>query len=495
MASTDWDLPINTTNYTEVLPNISDRLDEAASQFIGTGDNAATNVPTGAIKFNRTNKNWEEWSGTAWSVLVGSGEIYSINVNKLGGQLSGYYTNAGNLVSGEISNVLLPGTIGSVTTTFLGSKFEGPLHGNIKNSHASGVVVLSTGSAADGSDATFTGAAASATSALTAAVSNGVWKDNGESTDAVVLSTGVASNGSDATFTGTAAKLSISPLAANDDPDDFSLIFSATNSGSQVLKSVPQTKITKVLSDFDFDDGTLTDYNYGIKSYALVTGVIVGNLAPDGTVTGLMLRPNALGTDKAGIVYIYPDYGLVDGSDGNLMIKYGGRISLVGGLTEAGSGVRFGSSDIYTDSESLILQTGGDLLVNLNGSNNLQLVGSTGHLHVAAKVIAYSSTISDKRLKTSISNISGALDKVAKLNGVEFTRKDSGARSAGVIAQDVEKVLPQAVTEEQLPLHADNEVFKTVEYDALHSLYIEAIKELKAIVEKQAVQIKDLQGA
>ena len=132
----------------------------------------------------------------------------------------------------------------------------------------------------------------------------------------------------------------------------------------------------------------------------------------------------------------------------------------------------------------------------VNGAERVR-IEADGDIHADGDVIAYSTTISDERLKTGISTVSNALEKVSQLNGVEFTRKSNGQRSAGVIAQQVEKVLPQAVKEKALPLQTGDEdtLYKTVEYDALHSLYIEAIKELKDMVEKQAIQIKDLQGA
>ena len=132
----------------------------------------------------------------------------------------------------------------------------------------------------------------------------------------------------------------------------------------------------------------------------------------------------------------------------------------------------------------------------VNGAERLR-VESDGDIHADGDVIAYSTTISDERLKTGITTVTDALTKVSQLNGVEFTRKNNGQRSAGVIAQEVEKVLPQAIREKKLPLQTGEEdtLYKTVEYDALHSLYIEAIKELKDTVEKQAVQIKELQRA
>ena len=97
--------------------------------------------------------------------------------------------------------------------------------------------------------------------------------------------------------------------------------------------------------------------------------------------------------------------------------------------------------------------------------------------------MAYSTTTaSDRKLKDNITIVEDALDKVKQLNGVEFTWKKDGKKSAGVIAQDVEKVLPQAVKTVN-DLNTDEE-YKTVKYDALHAILIEAIKELSAKVEK-----------
>ena len=130
----------------------------------------------------------------------------------------------------------------------------------------------------------------------------------------------------------------------------------------------------------------------------------------------------------------------------------------------------------------------------INNLNKFRMEAD-GDFHADGDVVAYSTTISDERLKTGISTVSNALEKVSQLNGVEFTRKNNGQRSAGVIAQEVEKVLPQAIREKKLPLQTGEEdtLYKTVEYDALHSLYIEAIKELKGMVESQALEIKELQ--
>jgi hypothetical protein len=108
-----------------------------------------------------------------------------------------------------------------------------------------------------------------------------------------------------------------------------------------------------------------------------------------------------------------------------------------------------------------------------------------GDLHVGGNVIAYSTTISDERLKTDIVKIDGALDKVAQLNGYTFTYTADGKKSAGVIAQEVQKVLPSAIVESTLPLKMcddDGTEYMTVQYDQLIGLLVEAVKELKAEV-------------
>ena len=114
-----------------------------------------------------------------------------------------------------------------------------------------------------------------------------------------------------------------------------------------------------------------------------------------------------------------------------------------------------------------------------------------GDLHVDGNIIAYSTTVSDERLKTDIVKIDGALDKVAQLNGYTFTYTADGKKSAGVIAQEVQKVLPSAIVESKLPLKMgddDETEYMTVQYDQLMGLMIEAIKELKA-------EVAELKGA
>ena len=84
----------------------------------------------------------------------------------------------------------------------------------------------------------------------------------------------------------------------------------------------------------------------------------------------------------------------------------------------------------------------------------------------------------DRKLKENIEVIPNALDKVQALNGVSFDWKKTGEKSAGVIAQEVQGVLPEAVKEVTPVSGGDSHL--AVNYHALTSILIEAIKELKA---------------
>lgn len=84
---------------------------------------------------------------------------------------------------------------------------------------------------------------------------------------------------------------------------------------------------------------------------------------------------------------------------------------------------------------------------------------------------------SDERLKTDIRTVDNALDKVSNMRGVYFNR--DGVASVGVVAQEIAKVLPEVVPE------VKNEGdYLSVSYGNIVGVLIEAIKELKAEIER-----------
>ena len=116
----------------------------------------------------------------------------------------------------------------------------------------------------------------------------------------------------------------------------------------------------------------------------------------------------------------------------------------------------------------------GTLAIADVSSTKLTYVPSTGTL--SATVVT---STSDEKLKTNISTIQNPIDTIKQLRGVEYNWKDNGQKSMGVIAQEVEKILPYLVSE--------NENSKSVMYSNMVGLLIEAIKE-------QQKQIDELRG-
>jgi len=121
-------------------------------------------------------------------------------------------------------------------------------------------------------------------------------------------------------------------------------------------------------------------------------------------------------------------------------------------------------------------------------NRNVQMrMDNSGNLTCAGNVTAYSDP-SDRKLKENIENIPDAVEKVKALNGVTFNYKKDGNRSTGLIAQEVQEVLPEAVYESK---DLDGNEFLALNYGNTVGLLVEAIKEqqseidaLKKIIEE-----------
>ena len=92
----------------------------------------------------------------------------------------------------------------------------------------------------------------------------------------------------------------------------------------------------------------------------------------------------------------------------------------------------------------------------------------------------YGYSSSDQRIKTKIKTIDNALWKVQQLRGVYYTHIIENVKSIGLIAQEVEHIIPEVATEN----HNNN--IKAIAYGNLVGLLIEAIKEQQ----KQIDEIK-----
>jgi hypothetical protein len=177
--------------------------------------------------------------------------------------------------------------------------------------------------------------------------------------------------------------------------------------------------------------------------------------------------------------------GVAIGSD---VQAYDAQLADVAGLAVTNGGFIVGDGSNFvletgaTARASLSLDTGNDVQFDSFGVGTAAS-GTTGEIRATNDVTAFYS--SDVALKENITNIPDPLEALKKLNGVLFDWKkeyidqrggEDGyfvrKKDVGVIAQEVEKVLPEAVA--QRP-----DGIKAVKYDRLTCLLIEAVKQLQ----------------
>ena len=115
---------------------------------------------------------------------------------------------------------------------------------------------------------------------------------------------------------------------------------------------------------------------------------------------------------------------------------------------------------------------------------------TAGRIDASGDVVAYSS--SDRNFKENITPIANAIDKIRKISGNTYDWKVElkdvhgyEGNDVGVIAQEIEEVLPQIVTTR------DNG-YKAVKYEKLVALLIEGIKEQQLQIEKLQLEVADL---
>ena len=179
-----------------------------------------------------------------------------------------------------------------------------------------------------------------------------------------------------------------------------------------------------------------------------------------------------------------------------LYIAHGGsdyspNISFMGGTDTAAVNTYENATIGYYDNSG----TGNMLFKGNRGAMNwhfnddgdsLFLMASSGDFHANGDVIAASTTTSsDIRLKKNINDIPYGLGEVLQLRGVEFDWKEKrdGKHDIGVIAQEIEKIIPEVVQESK-DLNSDT-MYKSVDYGKLTAILIKAVQE-------QQEQIKEL---
>jgi len=267
-------------------------------------------------------------------------------------------------------------------------------------------------------------------------------------------------------------------------------------------------------------DDTSSQASLTASSRTYVTGVtldtfghVTGLTTATETVTDTTYSATGNGLDLVGTAFSHADTSSLASTSNsgrtyiqNVTVDEFGHLTGVTTATEtagdastytAGNGLQLSGSNQFSVTQDIygirILGTADQSnFIYINEDNSIQFfvnsnyvakMEADGDFHADGDVVAFSSsTSSDERLKDNIKTIESASDKIKQLKGVEFTWKKNGKNGGGVIAQDVEKVLPGAVKEVE-SLNGEQS-YKAVDYNAVIGLLIETNKELLERIEK-----------
>jgi len=248
------------------------------------------------------------------------------------------------------------------------------------------------------------------------------------------------------------------------------------------------------------DDGTLvgTIGGFSGNNVTIKSEVSDGDVIFQGNDGGSGITALTLDMSDAGSAYFNNMVGIgttTPDTDGysyaeDLVIKAGASASDGAGLSINSVGRQYGVISFLDSSAfagEIFYDHTSDALYFKTAQASRWSLDSSGNMVASGNVTAYG-TPSDIKLKEGIEVIDNALDKVKQLKGITYTLKSDGNRLTGLIAQDLEKVLPEAVyTSKTIADEREGEESEehlAIRYGNTVGLLVEAIKELEARVKE-----------
>ena len=248
------------------------------------------------------------------------------------------------------------------------------------------------------------------------------------------------------------------------------------------------------------DDGTLvgTIGGFSGNNVTIKSEVSDGDVIFQGNDGGSGITALTLDMSDAGSAYFNNMVGIgttTPDTDGysyaeDLVIKAGASASDGAGLSINSVGRQYGVISFLDSSAfagEIFYDHTSDALYFKTAQVSRWSLDSSGNMVASGNVTAYG-TPSDIKLKEDIEVIDNALDKVKQLKGITYTLKSDGNRLTGLIAQDLEKVLPEAVyTSKTIADEREGEESEehlAIRYGNTVGLLVEAIKELEARVKE-----------
>ncbi len=167
------------------------------------------------------------------------------------------------------------------------------------------------------------------------------------------------------------------------------------------------------------------------------------------------------------------------------------HIASLNGTVEFGNGVTsatYGSIGFENSANYLEIKhkyASGGIKLYTNSTVETARLTTGGDLHVKNELIAYSSTLSDKKLKKGIKKLKYGLKELLKLKPVEYILKSTNKKHLGFIAQDVEPILKEVVTDKE---YFDDKI-KAISYHEIIPVLVASIQEQQEQINNLRIEI------
>ena len=237
---------------------------------------------------------------------------------------------------------------------------------------------------------------------------------------------------------------------------------------NNLIKDLEEEKSTRHLEDDKLEaklNGIVKDYNSEKENF--LNKQKGGVVTQPVTITNIEIQKNQItASGNSPVTYILNNDKKiylrgVPKNDNNGILEISAGTQSV----DYGSGINFGYHDVSGFHATCTISSSGDIESkhglfkgNVNVNENISLKGDLW-------------VTSDKRLKSHIQPIENAKEKLESLHGYSFYKRGFEKRTAGVIAQELNSVFPEAV-------QTRKDGFLEVDYNGIHALTIECIKEL-----------------
>ena len=229
------------------------------------------------------------------------------------------------------------------------------------------------------------------------------------------------------------------------------------------------TAVTSTAAELNYVDGVTSNIQTQLDSkQATITGAAT-TIATDDLTVSRALTSNGSGKVEVSAV-TSTELGYLDGVTSNVQTQLDSKLSSSGNITTGGNIIIPDSGNIgsTSDTDAITIANSGNVTFGQDVTVNGDLVIS-----------------SDARLKSNIVSLGSTLPKLLQIDGKSYEMK--GKQKIGVLAQEIQEVFPELVTED------DNEML-AVNYQGLVPVLINALKEQDKIIKSQEERLTNIEN-